>query len=138
MSYAHQTEEVTQLVANSLADAANVAGSRFYAGRQPRLVRSLWATITTVVSVAAVTVTWKYRPTPGSDTGAVTLGTLVLPNGTAAGKSVWKDVTPLKLMPGSELIVSFTGGGAGNASLGFASSPAWDVPENNANAIASA
>jgi len=140
--YDQQKIDITILPPTSLADAANIAASRFYCGYQPIIVRHLWATITAAVATANATATFKYRPTPGSDTGAVTLGTLVLPLATgAAGKQFFKKLTSeLKMVPGSELILSFTGGsGAGGiAAFGISAEPSWDAPGNNANMIASA
>lgn len=138
--YTDQKADITLLPPTSLADAAFVAGSRSYPAT-PQTVRSLWAVITAAVATAACTVTFTYRPTPGSATGQVTLGTLVLPNAAAAGKFIYKNLaSAVKVMPGGELVVSFSGGsGAGGlAAIGVTTDPSWDSAGNNPNAIASA
>lgn len=138
--YTDQKADITLLPPTSLADAAFIAGSRSYIAT-PQIVRKLWATVTAAVVTAACTVTYTYRPTPGSATNQVTLGTLVLPNGAAAGKFVYKNLTTMqKILPGGEVVASFSGGsGAGGlAAIGMSTDPSWDSEGNNANAIASA
>src|SRR5262252_4226174 len=100
MSYDQQKNDLTLLVATSVADSAFVAASRAYPST-PSMVRRLWATVTTVISTAASVITFTYRPTPGSATGQVTLGTLTVPLATAAGKFMYKNLTSAqKVMPG--------------------------------------
>lgn len=43
------------------------------------------------------------RITPGSDTGAVVLGSLIIPHGTAVGKVLYKDIDPVLLSPGDTI-----------------------------------
>lgn len=145
MAYADQRIDAMILPPTSVADAANVAASRFYVGYIPIIVRAVWATVTAAVVTATSTATFKYRPTPGSDTGAtVTFTTIVIPTTTGlAGKSFYKTLpatSPVKLLPGSELIISFSGGsGAGGiVAYGISYEMSWDIPTNNPNAIASA
>ena len=145
MAYADQRIDAMVLPPTSVADAANVAASRFYVGYQPIIIRALWATITAAVVTATSTATFKYRPTPGSDTGAtVTFGTIIIPIATGlAGKSFYKHLpatVPVRLLPGSELIISFSGGsGAGGiVAYGISYEMSWDLPGNNPNMIASA
>jgi len=141
MSYDQQKNDLTLLPPTSLADAAFVTASRAYPSI-PCYVRRLWAVVTATVVTAACVVTFTYRPTPGSATGQVTLGTLTIPNSTAPGKLLYKNLsgTPTKIVPGGELVVSFSGGsGAGGiAAVGCTTDPSWDSDGNNANAIASA
>lgn len=138
--YDHQKIEVTQLVANAIATAADIAGSRYYCGYQPQKIRHLWATVVVVTAVAALVATWKYRPTPGSDTGSSTIGTLTIPIATAPGKNVYKKLTnDFTILPGSEVIVGFVAAsGTGSVTVGMVLDPSWDAPGNNANMIASA
>jgi len=129
------------LVPTSLADAANIAASRFYIGSQPVEIQQLWATVVANVATATSTTTFKYRPTPGSDTGSSTVGTIVMPVATGlAGKSFYKSINGFKAIPGSELILSFTGGSGagGQAAFGIGAALSWDNPGNNPNAILSA
>jgi hypothetical protein len=137
--YSDQKVDQTLLVDNSLAPAANIAGSRFHPGSQPVMIQGLWATVTVVTAVAIINIAFKYRPTPGSDTGAIAIGSLNIPIGTAVGKSVYKPITPVKMMPGGELILTTTGASAtGSGTVGFTGAPSWDSPTNNPNAILSA
>lgn len=135
--YDHQKLDVINVVGQTLVPAANFG--LFYVGYQPIVIDHLWATVT-VVSAAAISVaTWKYRPTPGSDTGSSTIGTLSIPVATAPGKSVYKKLaTVFTALPGSEITVTTTGAATGNATMGFTCHPSWDAPTNNANMIASA
>jgi hypothetical protein len=136
--YDQQKIDVTMLVDTSIAPAANIAASRYYPGGQPIMIQQLWATITVVTAAAIVDIAFKYRPTPGSDTGAIAVGSLKVPIGTAPGKTVFKNVAPVKMVPGGELVLTTTGAGTGSATVGFSGAPSWDTPSNNPNAIASA
>jgi hypothetical protein len=141
MSYDQQKFDVALLPPTSLADAAFIAGSRSYPGT-PLYIRRLWAVVTATVVTAACVVTFTYRPTPGSAAGQVTLGTLTIPNGTTPGKIVTKNLasSPQKIIPGGEIVVSFSGGsGAGGlAAVGVSGDPSWESDSNNANNIVSA
>jgi len=124
--------------AGSVAPADPIALARLGVGLQPMMIDKLWATITTVTAVAIVTLTFKWRPTPGSATAEVAIGTLVLPIGAVVGKQYYKNVTPYKALPGGEVVVQAAGASAtGNAHIGVSYSNAWDAPLNNANMIAS-
>ena len=92
-------------------------------------------------SSAAPTVVFKKRPTPGSSSGESTLATLTIPDGTAIGKVVYKRISPILMMPGQSIQVSWTIGigspmGQGNASWVADYSP--ENEGNNSNMIASA
>src|SRR5215510_451428 len=91
MSYSDQRIDQMILVPTSLADAANIAASRFYVGYVPIVIRAVWATVVAAVATATSTATYKYRPTPGSDTGAtVTYATIVISVAAGlAGKSFY-------------------------------------------------
>lgn len=90
----------------------------------------------------APTVSFKKRPTPGSSSGQTTVGVLTIPDGTAVGKTVYKNVTPVAFSVGQSMQVSWTVGtggtvaGQGNADLLADFSP--EQPGNNSNMIASA
>src|SRR3990167_5134372 len=56
----------------------------------------------------APTVLFKKRPTPGSATDESTLATLTLPTGTAIGKTVYKEITPVEFAVGQSLELSHT------------------------------
>lgn len=136
MSYDHQKIDLQLGTALSLANADPISGPRagFF---QPAQIDTLWALITTAVSTAAVTLTFKYRPTPGNASGEVVIGTMVLPLSTAAGKLCYKKIIPVKIPFGAELVVTASGGGAGNAHIGVGYTPSWDNPVGNANTVLS-
>jgi hypothetical protein len=138
--YDHQLNEYQLGEALSVATADPIAAARpAFPGRFPMTIQSIWATTTTAVTVANAVLTFKVRPTPGSAAGEVVLGTLTLPTaGSAAGNLYWKDITPVKVNPGSQIVVSASGGAAGNAAIGFTARPQWEQPENNTKAFASA
>lgn len=145
MAYHDQRFDAMILGPTSLADSANIAASRYYVGSIPIIVRAVWATVAVAVATATSTATYKYRPTPGSDTGAtVTFATIVIPVATGvAGKSFYKYLpatSPVRLLPGSELILSFSGGSGagGQAAYGISFEMSWDTQQNNPNAILSA
>lgn len=138
MAYDNQKVDYTIVQAGSVAPADPIAAARLGVGIQPMMIDKLWATITTVTAVAIVTLTFKWRPTPGSATNEVIIGTLVLPIAAAVGKQYYKPVAPYKAMPGGEIVVQAAGASAtGNAHIGVAAYPSWDAPEGNANQILS-
>lgn len=61
-----------------------------------------------VVTVGASTVVVKQRPLFGSAAGEVVLATLLIPAGTAAGVVVYKDVDPVNLEPGDQIVAEVT------------------------------
>lgn len=107
------------------------------------LVAELRAMITTaVVSTGGVVVAFKRYPTYGSSAGAVTLGTLTIPAGTAAGKVVYKRINPSNLIPGDQLVAEVTtaaagGGAAGGALYSFSAEEDPEYPPNQSDMIAS-
>jgi hypothetical protein len=139
MAYNHQQVEVQLVQAVSLAPADPLAGTRWSPGMTPQRVRAISATITTITATAIITLTFKYRPTPGSSSGEVTIGTLTLPIGAAVGKVYYKKGLDYLVQPGGEVVVQAAGASAtGNATLGMLTEPHWEMPANNSNAIASA
>jgi hypothetical protein len=88
-------------------------------------------------------VTVRARPVVGSAAGQVTLGTLSIPGGTAAGKVVYKDLNQQAIQPGGSLVFEVTtaaaGGGAAGAGLcGFIAQEDPEYPVNESSMIASA
>jgi hypothetical protein len=139
--YDHQQIDEQIVQAQAIGTAADpISGARRAVGSQPVVVRALWATVTTVVATSTIVLTYKYRPTPGSATGEVTLGTVSVPTSAIAGKQVYKEITPYQCNPGGEIVVQTggNGGSTGNATLGYRCTPKWESPTNNANMIASA
>lgn len=133
--YDHQ--QLDELISNSL-DTSGANAATKVVGSQPVIIRGLWATVTTAVTTATATLTFSSRPTPGSASGATTLGTLAITVG-AVGRQFYKNITPVKVMPGSEIhVVSDGGGDAGVVGVGYRCTPSWENPANNTAQIASA
>lgn len=138
MSYDHQAIDFLIAPRETLDDAENpLTNGMFEVGSQPVIVRNIWATVTTVQASASNILTFKYRPTPGSASGEVTLGTLTITAG-AVGRQFYKEITPYKAMPGGQIVVQSDGGGTGSATLGFRGTPSWESPANNPAAVLSA
>lgn len=143
--YDHQTD-VLGLVAGAAATDADIAlGTAAvvavaYAGLQPMLVKALTAQVVTTFDTADTILTVTRRPTPGSGTGAVEIGTLTIPNAAAAPNVYYKEFNPpVKVSPGEELVISTDGGTtAGTAILRVLTNPSWEHPSNNTKLIESA
>lgn len=90
---------------------------------------------TAVVSSGNVVLTFKRRPTIGSASGEVTIGTLIIPGGAAVGKCYYKRVTPVVCAVSEQIVVEVTtataGGGAAGNGMGFVR--ADSDPETEAN-----
>lgn len=89
----------------------------------------------------APTVIFKKYPIVANSSGASTLATLTVPTGTAIGKIVYKDVTPVLFVPGNGMHISWTIGtgtptGIGDAEWHCELDP--EVALNDTNLIASA
>ena len=92
-------------------------------------------------TTGAPTVLFKKRPTPNSATGETTVGILTLPDTTAVGKVVYKDVTPVDFAVGDSLEISHTIGTGTPTGMGVAYLVAYqdpEVPGNNTDMVASA
>jgi hypothetical protein len=138
MSYDQQKDQLILQVAGSLASVATLAGL-FYMPFHPIVVQEFSAMITTSPTVTPATIILKRRPTPGSDSGAITIGTLILPVGATIGNVYYKKGLDTKCYPGDEIAIGVTAAAtAGAATFGFAWSPNWDIPANNSKMIASA
>lgn len=118
--------------------AAAVHGEYLFLKRAK--VRRLMFYVTTAPD-AAVTLEFNLRPTAGSATGEVALGTLVIPSGTAAGKIVYKDIDPEVLSAGHGLsfeVLAVNGATAGAGYYGFEIEPDYENALNESDMIASA
>lgn len=85
-------------------------------------VKRLMFLVTTAVAAdtTAPVVEFNHRITPKDGTGEVALGTLTIPNGTAAGTVIYKDIDPVSIGPGESISYEHTvqavdGGGAAGA-----------------------
>lgn len=112
---------------------------------KPCKVKRLMFTVTDEAVVGTTTpptVIFTKRPTPKSATNEVVIETLVIPNGTTAGKTIYLDIDPVEFQIGQSMEISWTvgvgGSVAGQGVFGFICDEMPEVPENNANMIASA
>lgn len=92
--------------------------NRYLVAQQQEVSRLAFAISTSVVSTGDVVVTFKRRPTLGSSSGEVSLGTLTMPNGAAAGKIYYKDIDPVVCAEGEEIICEVTTAAAGMSAAG--------------------
>ena len=118
--------------------------AKWYVGDQVIVERlMLMVTTTTLTGTAAPVVTFYARPTFGSTSGQITLGTLTIPTATAAGSIVYKNIESVKLPMGYTLVANLTtagtdGGSAAGAGLVmFKMFQATEEPKNISLMIAS-
>lgn len=129
--------------ANLAATAADWAVIKV---QHPVQVRRISIFITTAVTAGLIvpTVTVYRRPTTASTSGQVLLGTLTIPNGTAAGSVVYKELESVRINAGEDLAfkvnVQATDGGtaAGAGFIGAIIEQDPEVPANQSKMIASA
>lgn len=97
-------------------------------------------TITTAITVTDAIMTVKYRPTPGSATAEVTLGSVTLPvTGSAIGKQYYKRLTPYKALPGGEIVLDVSQAATAGAGIaGVLANETTEHPSSVTNMVASA
>lgn len=99
-----------------------------------------------VADTTAPVVRFSRRILQGNDTGAVVLGTLTIPHGTAVGKILYKDIEPVVLEPGDTLMLENTqrtvdagsGTETGQGYFGFEAVEVNEAAENETDMIESA
>jgi len=102
-----------------------------------RLMRVGWSVKVIVDALIVVTIT--KRIITGSDASAVAVTTLTLPDTTAVGKLIYKDITPIDLDPGDELKFAMADTGTSSAGICYAVViPRPEVPANLSDMVASA
>lgn len=84
-------------------------------------------------TTTAPTVIFTKRPTPLSATSEAVAGTLTVPSGTAIGKVVYKDITPVRFAVGDSLELSHTVGVGTPTGQGVPFFVVEDSPEEPAN-----
>ena len=92
-------------------------------------------------TTTAPTVIFTKRPTPNSATGEAVVETLVIPSGTAIGKTVYLEIDPVSFSVGQSMELSHTVGVGTPTGIGVYSFICMEDPEvaeNNSNMIASA
>lgn len=142
---------------SSLSDAAQetaialeaATGDKFvYTVKEPIVVFGLriMPTVTFAydTATALAQVSLDHRVTYGSDTGRLELVVLTLPDALAAGKFLYKDFAPKKILPGQQLVVEAKVQGAGGAGIAgdwlphVCWAPAPETPGNCSAMVASA
>jgi len=129
------------ILPTSSASAASTGVKNSYAvQRQLNVLRLTYLVTTLFNSTGATIVSFYKRITAGSDTGRVLIGTLSIPNATAAGKCLYKDIQGYTCKEGEEIVADVTTA-ATTAGAGMASIVCEEDPEsavNNSNLVASA
>ena len=93
---------------------------------------------------AEAVVTFFKRVTYASDTGRVTLGTVRLIDGTAAGVRLYRNIQPHKVYPGQQILAAITTAGTGGGSIAgdflpeFLAIPVAEMDEAFVNAAGAA
>ena len=111
---------------------------------RPCVVKRVMFTLTSELAggtSVAPNVVFTKRPTPLSATGEAVAGTLVVPDATAIGKTVYKDITPVSFAVGDSMEISHvigTGTPTGQGVYSFYCEEDPEVPGNNSDMIASA
>lgn len=107
-------------------------------------VRRLGFTLTSELAggtSVAPRVVFTKRPTPLSSSGEAVVGTVIVPDATAVGKSVYLDVTPVQFAVGDSMEISHvigTGTPTGQGVYWFECEESEEVPANNSDMVESA
>ena len=75
---------------------------------QVEVKRVMFQLSTAVSSSVSAVVAVKYYPVIGSSSNAVTVATLTIPTGTAAGVIIYKDINEYIAVPGGEIVFDVT------------------------------
>lgn len=151
MSYARLQSHSNYFVpAGSAAiDAENLAATAAVHGEQICKQRCVVRRLKFLVNLAVIAtstapvVTFRLRSAPGVTSGQAVIGTLTIPDGTAAGAVLYKDIDPVVVEVGQAIALDHTTQAAGGsiAGTGFYAMEAMDNPEvpvNEDQMIASA
>ena len=134
----------TPLGVETLSAAVAVHGE--YMVMKKCTIKKIFFQVSTAVDAdtTAPVVTFRKRPTPGSATNQSTIGTLTIPDGTAAGKVLYKEVEPVALEVGDSICLDHTtqaadsSAAAGAGYYGFIVSDSPEDLSNQSDAVASA
>jgi hypothetical protein len=128
----------------NLASAAAFYGS-YIVMRKCQLSRLLGCVTTAVAaSVTPPVVSIYARPTPGSSSGQVLIGTLSFPNLQGVGSVLYKDISPVELVPGTEIALDHStqavdgSSAAGAALIGFELDDVPESADDSSNMVLSA
>jgi hypothetical protein len=84
-------------------------------------VKRLLAVVSTTIAnnLVSAVISFKRRPTYGSTSGEVVMGTIVVPDLLAAGKVLYKDIAEVLCYPGDQIVFEVTTAGTdGSAAAG--------------------
>lgn len=136
--YDHQKDERLLIASATAVTTATGIISRNFAVQQPFIVRAIAACIVVVPTVTAPVLNFKRRPTPGSATGEVSIGTLTLPLTSVIGQVYYKKGFSTKLFPGEECVCDVTTAStAGTIVPSIHIEPSWESQENNTEMVLS-
>lgn len=131
--YTEKTQSKLQVGAGAADDlsATGVHSYSFVFLSQVTVKRLLALISTAVVSSGNVVVNFKKYVAYGSSAGEVSLGTLLIPGGTAKDKVFYKEIDEVTFHPGDQLIFEVTTAAAGGSAAGGAvyDVEAFDDPE---------
>lgn len=123
------------LPSNLVALTSAAVVQSFTVLEQCQVSQLYFAISTATVSTGDIVVAFKRRPTLGSSSGEVTIGSLTIPSGVAAGRVYYKYVDPVVCAAGEQIVIEVTtaaaGMGAAGNGQGFFS--AQQDPETDAN-----
>lgn len=97
-----------------------------------------------VADLTSAQVAFYSRPTSGGTGNQVTLGTLIIPDATALGKVVYKDIAPVRILPGYDIgfaqtvAAASSGTANGKGFYGFVAEMDPEYKANLSNMVASA
>ena len=138
------------VASGTITTAANLAATAadwvVFNVQHPIVIKRISMFIKTAVTAGntAPIVSVYSRPTTASSAGQVTIGTLTIPNGTAAGKVVYKELNSVRVHAGYDLCLAVTtkagdsGTAAGDGFIGFMYEMDPEVPADQTKMIASA
>lgn len=119
--------------AQSLASTGDILV--YNLGEQIELNRIMFEVSVAVVSSAPAVISVYSRPTFGSASGQILIGTLSIPGGTAAGSILYKPVESLKLTQGTQLAFNVSTAATSSGS-GFSMFKAFLTSEDPKNVSA--
>lgn len=126
----------TSPIAIEAIDASPAVHGGMMCFRRCKVKRLMFLEETLVVATStAPVVEFNRRPTVGSSSGEVLLGTLTIPDATAIGTVIYKDIEPVVFNPGEELSFEHVTQAAGGsiAGDGYYAVECEDYPEQPGN-----
>jgi len=127
---------------------ASIADALVFTVMEPMVVFGLRLLVTLLTAYDTKTadqiISLDHQPAYGSVSGRTELGAITVPDALAAGKVLYKDFTPKKVMPGEQLVFEIKQAGTGGGSISgtvqpfLVMAPAPESPGNCLNFVESA